>query len=58
MACAMMVIVEHGEDLARAGEPGGLSMGDLLNGIGEIHADRAQPREHVCAALSAPRALS
>lgn len=55
MRCAVMVVIEHGEHLAFAGEPGWLAMGDLLDSIRQSHADRTQPCERVCTAPGALR---
>jgi len=38
----VVVIVEHGEDLAFAGKPGGLSVGKALSRFGKGEAELAQ----------------
>src|SRR5262245_3309861 len=43
---AVMVAIEHGEDLALAREPGGLAVRDLLDRLGKRHADRPQTEKH------------
>lgn len=55
MRGAVVVIIEHGERLPLAGEPRRLAMGDLLDSIRQSHADRTQPCERICTALSALR---